>query len=174
METGIDLRTADRDALIARVVQQRDLIIRQQAIIESLPKRVAQLEGRTKSKDSGRMPGMQPKGDGQPIQPRKRRKRRPHGFTHTRITPTQRVEHALEQCPDCGTQLSAGSTRHTREVIDLSQVPVEVTEHARIALTCPGCRRRCVPSVQLEVVTLGQQRLGINLLHLLSLIAALR
>ena len=46
-----------------------------------------------------------------------------------------------------------------------------VTEHAYIARTCPSCRRRCVPSAQLEGVVLGQQRLGINLL---SLIAALR
>ena len=56
-------------------------------------------------------------------------------------------------------------------MIELPQVPVEVTEHAYIARTCPGCRRRCVPPVQLEGVVLGQQRLGTNLL---SLIAALR
>ena len=64
METGIELRTADRDTLIALIVQQRDLIIRQQAIIESLEKRVAQLEGRVKSKGSARMPGLKPKADG--------------------------------------------------------------------------------------------------------------
>ena len=165
METEIDLRTADRDTLTA-------VIIRQQAIIESLEKRVAQLEGRAKSKGSGRMPGLKPKAGGKAEQrPRKPRKRRPQGFARTRMTPTQRVEHVLEQCPDCGTQLSGGWTHHTREVIDLPQVPVEVTEHAYIARTCPGCRRRCVPPAQLEGVALGQQRLGINLL---SLIAALR
>ena len=165
METEIDLRTADRDTLTA-------VIIRQQAIIESLEKRVAQLEGRAKSKGSGRMPGLKPKAGGKAEQrPRKPRKRRPQGFARTRMTPTQRVEHVLEQCPDCGTQLSGGWTHHTREVIDLPQVPVAVTEHAYIARTCPGCRRRCVPPAQLEGVALGQQRLGINLL---SLIAALR
>ncbi len=46
------------------------------------------------------------------------------------MTPTQRVEHAVEQCPDCATQLSGGWTQRTREVIDLPQVPVQVTEHA--------------------------------------------
>ena len=171
METGNDLRTAHRDTLIARVVQQRDLIIRQQAIIESLEKRVAQLEGRAKSRGSGRMPGLKARADGKPDQPRKPRKRRPHGFARTRMTPTQRMEHMLEQCPDCGTQLSGGWTHHTREVIELPQVPVEVTEHAYLARTCPGCRRRCVPPAQLEGVALGQQRLGTNLL---SLIASLR
>ena len=58
-----------------------------------------------------------------------------------------------------------------RAVIELPQAPVEVTEHAYIARTCPHCRRRWVPPAQLEGVALGQQRLGINLL---SLIAALR
>ena len=62
METGIDLRTADRDTLIA-------IIIRQQAIIENLEKRVAQLEGRAKSKGSARMPGLKPKADGKADQP---------------------------------------------------------------------------------------------------------
>ena len=88
------------------------------------------------------------------------------------MTSTRRVEHALGQCPDCGTELSGGSTHHTREVIDLPQVPVEVTEHFYMARACPGCgRRRWVPPAQLEGVALGQQRLGINLL---SLIVALR
>ena len=115
------------------------------------------------------MPGLKPKSDGKADQPRKPRKRRPHGFARTRMTPIQRMEHVLEQCPDCGTQLSGGSTHHTREVIELPQVPVEVTEHAYLSRTCLPCR--CVPSVQLEGVVLGQQRLGTNLL---SLIAALR
>ena len=69
METESDLRTADRDTLIALIVQQRDLIIRQQALIESLEKRVAQLEGRVKSKGSARMPGLKPKADGKTDQP---------------------------------------------------------------------------------------------------------
>ena len=146
METGIDLRTADRDTLIA-------IIIRQQAIIESLEKRIAQLEGRAiRRRRTGRMPGLKPKADQKPTQPRKPRKRRPHGFARTRMTPTQRAEHVVEECPDCGTQRSGGWTHHTREVIELPQVPVEVTEHAYIARTGPGCRRRCAPPVQLEGV----------------------
>ena len=164
METGTDLRTTDRETLIA-------IIIRQQAIIEHLEKRVAQLEGRAKSKGSGRMPGLKTQAERRPNQPRKPRKRRPQGFARTRMTPARRVEHVLEQCPDCGTRLSGGWTHHTREVIDLHQVPVAVTEHACIARTCSGCRRRCEPSAQLAGVAPGQQRLGINLL---SLIAALR
>ena len=107
METGTDLRSADRVTLIG-------IIIRQQAIIDQLEKRVAQLEGRAKSKGSGRMPGLKPKADGKADQPEKPRKRRSHGFARIRMTPTQRVEHVVEQCPDCRTRLSGGSTHHTR------------------------------------------------------------
>ena len=164
MEHEIDLTTADRDALIG-------IIVRQQFIIERLEKQIAQLEGKAKSKGSGRMPGLKPKSDREPGQPKQPRKPRRHGFARTRMTPTQRVEDAVEQCPDCGAQLSGGWTQRTREVIDLPQVPVQVTEHAYLARTCPQCQRRCVPPAQLEGVVLGKQRLGINLI---SLIAALR
>ena len=74
-------------------------------------------------------------------------------------------------CPDCGTQLSGGWTHRTREVIELPQVPAEVTEHVYVARICPGCRRRCLPPTQLDGVVMGKQRLGVNLL---SLIATLR
>ena len=164
MDGEIDLRTADRDVLIG-------IIIRQQAIIERLEKRVAQSEGKGKSGGSGRMPGLKPKGDGKTDRPKKPRQPRRSGFARTRMPPDQRVEHALERCPDCGIQLSGGWTQRTREVIELPQVPVQVTEHAYIARACPQCQRRWVPPAELDEVVLGQQRLGINLV---SLIAALR
>ena len=115
-----DLTSADRDTLIA-------IIVRQQAIIESLKERIAQLEGRVKSGGSERMSGLKPKAAEKPAQPKKPRQPRHHGFARTRMTPTQRVEHMVGQCPDCGTQLSGGWTQRTREVIDLPQGPVEVT-----------------------------------------------
>ena len=164
MDREIDLKTADRDVLIA-------IIVRQQAIIERLEKRIAQLEGQAKPSGSGRMPGLKPKADRKPAQPKGPRKPRPHGFARTRMTPTQRVEHAVAQCTDCGTQLAGGWTQRTREVIDLPQVPVQVTEHAYIARTCPSCQRRCVPPAQLDGVVLDKQRLGVNVM---SLIAALK
>ena len=164
MDQEIDLKTADRDVLIA-------IIVRQQVIIERLEKRIAQLEGSAKARGSGRMPGLKPKADRKPAQPKAPRQPRRHGFARARMTPTQRVEHVVAECPDCGTQLSGGWTQRTREVIDLPQVPAEVTEHVYIARTCPRCRRYCIPPAQLDGVVLGQQRLGINLI---SLIATLR
>ena len=166
MDTEVDLTTVDRDVLIA-------LIVRQQAIIARLEKRIAQLEGQAKPANSRRMPGLKPnaKADRKPAPPKGPRKPRPHGFARARMTPTRRVEHAMDNCPDCGTQLSGGWTHRTREVIELPQVPAEVTEHVYIARICPGCRRRCLPPTQLDGVVMGKQRLGVNLL---SLVATLR
>ena len=164
MQHEIDLTVADRDVLVG-------IIVKQQAIIERLEKRVAQLEGPAKSKGSSRMPGLKPKTDREPGQPKQPRKPRRRGFARTRMTPTQQVQHVVEQCPDCGTHLSGGWTQRTREVIELPQVPVQVTEHVYITRTCPLCRRSCTPTAQLDGVVLDQQRLGINLV---SLIAALR
>ena len=54
MERKVDLSTASRDVLI-------EIITRQQAIIEGLEGRIAQLEGQSKGKGSRRMPGLKPK-----------------------------------------------------------------------------------------------------------------
>ena len=90
------------------------------------------------------MPGLKPnaKTDRKPAPPKGPRKPRPHGLARARMTPTHRVEHAMDNCPDCGTQLSGGWTHRTREVIDLPQVPAKVTEHVYMARICPGCRRQ--------------------------------
>ena len=87
------------------------------------------------------------------------------------MTPTHRVEHVVENCPDCGTHLTGGWVQRTREVIELPVVPVQVTEHVFIARTCPVCRRRRAPTAQLDGAALGRQRLGVNLI---SRIATLR
>ena len=164
MERKVDLRAASRDVLI-------DIITRLQATNTLLEKRIAQLEGQVKSKNSRRMPGLKPKEDGKLAHPKKPRQARRQGFARTRMTPTRRVEHLVEQCPGCGTRLSGGWTQRTREVIDLPRVPAEVTEHVYLARTCPRCQRRCIPKAQLNGVVVGKQRLGVNLV---SLIAALR
>ena len=171
MDSETDLSTADRDVLIAIVIRQEAIIARQQAIIEGLEQRVAQLEGRAKPSGARGMPGVKPEASQKPAQPKAPRQPRPHGFARRRMTPTRRVEHVVDHCPDCGTLLSGGWTQRTREVIELPQVPAEVTEHVYIARDCPGCRRRCVPPAQMDGVVMGQQRLGINLV---SLIATLR
>ena len=164
MVTETDLGAAHRDVLIG-------IIVRQQVSIEGLEQRIAQLEGQAKPSGSRRMPGLKPKADRKPARPKGPGQARRHRFARTRMTPTQRVEHVVEQCPDCGTQLSGGWTQRTREVIDLPQVPAQVTEHVYIARNCPACRRCGLPPARQDGVALGQQRLGVNVV---SLIATLR
>ena len=140
-------------------------------MIERLQRRIAELEGQAKPGGPLRMPGLKAKSARKPPAQQEPRKQRRHGFARPRMTPTHRVEHVMENCPDCGAHLSGGWTHRTREVIELPVVPAQVTEHVYIARTCPACRRRCTPPAELGGVVLGQQRLGVNLL---SLIATLR
>ena len=164
MDTEVDLTTVDRAVLIA-------IIAELQAVIERLQRRIAELEGQAKPGGPLRMPGLKAKSARKPPAQQGPRKQRRHGFARRRMTPTHRVEHVMENCPDCGAHLSGGWIQRTREVIELPVVPAQVTEHVYIARTCPACRRRCTPPAELGGVVLGQQRLGVNLL---SLIATLR
>ena len=171
MDTEIDLTTASRDVLIAIIVQQQAVIAELQVMIVRLERRVAELEGQAKPGGPPRMPGLKSSSGRQPPAQQQPRKQRRHGFARRRMTPTHRVEHVVENCPDCGTHLTGGWVQRTREVIELPVVPVQVTEHVFIARTCPACRRRCIPPAQLDGVALGRQRLGVNVL---SRIATLR
>ena len=172
MDTESDLITADRDVLIAIIAQLQATVLEQQRVIERLERRIAELEGQAKPDGPPRMPGLKSSSGRQPpAQQQQPRKQRRHGFARPRMTPTHRVEHVVENCPDCGTHLTGGWVQRTREVIELPVVPVQVTEHVFIARTCPVCRRRRVPTAQLDGAALGRQRLGVNLI---SRIATLR
>ena len=172
MDADIDLSAMPREDLLALIAQLQAVVQEQQAVIARLQRRIEALEGKAKPGGPKGMPGIKPKSSRQQT-PREKgpRKPRPHGFTRQRMTPTHRVAHAVESCPDCGTRLSGGWTHRTREVIDLPVVPAQVTGHVFIARTCPVCEQRRVPKVDLGGMALGKQRLGVNLL---SLVAALR
>lgn len=164
-----DVETLSREALVALVRQQQALIAELQATVAQLQARVHELEARLGTGGPRGMPGHKPT-QAQASEP-KPRKRREHGFARLRATPTERVVHAQAACPDCGCPLVGGSIKRTREVIEIEPTPVKVVEHVVLERTCPLCRRRWTPTVDLGGVVLGQQRLGIGLV---SLIATLR
>ena len=99
-------------------------------MIERLERGIAELEGPAKPGDPPRIPGLKPKANRKPSRPKPPRNPRRHGFARARMTPTHRVEHVMENCPDGGTHRSGGWTQRTREDIDLPAAPVQVTEHA--------------------------------------------
>ena len=163
MDIEHELSTASREALLAIIGEQR-------TTIAHLEQRVAALEARLNSRVSPGMPGNKPSSRQRPAR-KTRRKRRSHGFARVRMAPTQQVEHALETCLGCGSQLSGGWIQRRREVIEIPVVPVQVTEHLVMTRVCPVCDLRQAPRLSLEGVVVGKQRLGVNLV---SLIATLR
>ena len=157
-----DLSTASREALLA-------LIGRQQQVIATLEQRIASLEQRLGASGGKGVPGTKPaqrsKARGRP------RKQRERGYARVRMAPTTVVTHAADHCPDCGTRLLGGWVQRRREVIEVPLTPVTVTEHRILARSCPQCHRRVVPPDPLARVVAGKQRLGARLV---SLIVTLR
>lgn len=163
----MDLLTLSHADLIALVQQQQTLIAELQATVRRLEQRVRECEGG--DGPSRGMPGhKREQTSGQPRPPRRKRIENP---ARRRSEPTARVEHALAHCPDCGTPLSGGSVKRTREVIEITPVAASVTEHVSLERCWPGCGRRVTPAVGLAGQVVGRSRLGVGLL---SLIATLR
>jgi transposase len=167
-----DLTTASREDLLVIIAQQQELIAdlratlsQTQAIVVQLQERIAYLEARLGGKGSGGPPGNKP-ANAKPQAEKKPRKPRSKGFARRRLAATRVVEHALDQCPDCGGKLRGGWVQRRREVIELPLVPAEVVEHRYIARICPCCNKRRLPRADLGGVVVGQQRLGVNLVSL--------
>ena len=156
MDTEVDLTTVDRDVLIA-------IIAELQAVIERLQRRIAELEGQAKPGDPLRMPGA--KSARKPPAQQGPRKQRRHGFARPRMTPTHRVEHVMENCPDCGAHLSGGWTHRTREVRAAGGSGASHRAHLHCS-DLPG-----VPTALHTSGGTGQrgQRLGVNLLRIATL-----
>jgi transposase len=143
----------------------------QQGQVAHLEARVRELEGRLGSDGPTGMPGL--KARQAAAGPKPPRKKRAQGYGRRRLSlePCQRVVHAAEQCPRCGSALRGGWVERTREVLELPRLAVRLIEHVYVERRCPACRARVVPRPELDGVLLGRQRLGINLV---SLLAALR
>lgn len=176
METLDNLTTFSRTQLLQIIAQQQVVLTEQRATVaqlkaavDTLQQRVSALEEqlRRKGGNGSGMPGNKPTSPAPQESPSPRHPRS-HGSGRSRMTPTESVYHGLDACPDCGATLAGGSVQRTREVLDLPITPVRVVEHRIITRTCPVCKRRCTPKIDLEGVVLGQQRLSVNVLTLIT------
>jgi len=165
----MDLETATREQLLRIIAEQQRVIEQQQAVIEQLQARIVDLEARLGRSGGRGMPGLKP-GSGEEASKPARKPRAENAGRH-RAEPTQRVVHAMDHCPRCGTHLVGGSVKRTREVIELAPSPVQIIEHVYVERRCPSCGKRCVPHAPLQEAVVGRQRFGIGLV---SLIATLR
>jgi transposase len=164
---SMDVLTLSHGELIGLVRRQQALITELQATVQSLERRLRELEGGDAPPRG--MPGH--KREQAAAQPRPARRKRTENHARPRSEPTARVEHALDHCPDCGARLAGGAVKRTREVIEVVPVPATVTEHRYLERCCPDCGKRWTPAVDLTGQVVGQSRLGVRLL---SLIATLR
>ncbi len=100
------------------------------------------------------------------------RKKRSMGFARKRETPTREVEHRLSDCPECGGPVSEGYEKRRRQVIELPECPLEVTDHVFYGHYCGYCGKEQVATVSPgEIGAVGEGRLGARLR---SLIVVLR
>jgi hypothetical protein len=96
------------------------------------------------------------------------RAKRKSSFARKRDIPTEVVEHAVENCPDCGRSLVGGWVHSRRQVIELPQTPVRVIEHVLIGRWCGVCGKRHVPKLDLSDQVLGNCRLGVRLMSVIA------
>src|SRR5918911_2980650 len=139
----IDLETASREELI-------QLISQLLAQLQTLQERVKQLEAESPSSRGGGGGQPQPPTWVKPNRPsRKKKKRKPrsHGFARKLDPVTERIEHALAQCPDCHVTLTGHRIIKTRQVIELPAVQAQVVQHQLIERTCPQCQKPWLPDL---------------------------
>jgi hypothetical protein len=183
----MDLYHATRDELIRIILAQEELIAAQERRLAALEAQGATLQatisrltehlGTMVSPDddaSGRgtpvgMPGLKPTEP--PAREQRPRRKRAQNRARHRMTSTTQVVHALIRCPECAAPLTGGTVKRTREVIEVPEPTLVVTEHVYLERRCPRCGKRCVPPPALGGIVTGRSRLGNRLV---SLIAVLR
>lgn len=104
-------------------------------------------------------------------QPRRKRAKDQNG-ARRRETPTQTIQHRIEECPDCRYPVGTPQLALRRQVIELPPaVPVEITEHQVFKNWCPRCSKWHYAPLDLSGQVIGQSRMGVRIA---SVIAYLR
>ena len=154
----LDLDNATREELIQLNSQ---LIARLQTLEEQVKQLKAELESLRGGGSQSNPPSFV-KANRPARNKKKKRKKRDHGFARRLDLVTARVEHSLEQCPECQITLTGRRVIKTRQLIELPPVQAQVVEHQLIERDCPQCQKRWQPAVDFSRLAVGQQRFGIS------------
>ena len=154
----IELTTASREELLLVIAALQGQVASLQSEVDRLK---SQLSGGKVS------PPLWVKAN-RPEREKPERKRRTQSFVRTRQKPTEILVDVCETCPDCGRRLTGGWSHRVREVIEIPETPVTVTEHRIVARRCGVCGTRCIPVVDLSSEVLGQRRVGVRLMSLIA------
>lgn len=157
-----DLATLSRAELYSLIYQQQDRI---EALERQLAEVIARLDNEGPPK-----PPIWVKANTK-TKPKKQRSKRQYGYARKLDTPTEQIHHAFAACPDCGGVLGKPKVSYKRQVIEIPEAPIAITEHIVYQRWCACCHKRVAPQVNLTGTVVGKQRLGIRLV---SLIAFLR
>jgi|YNPNPStandDraft_1061719.scaffolds.fasta_scaffold64699_1 transposase len=172
------LLTADRAVLLQIIEHQEETIAHQEQMIAQLQAQISSLQAelarRDTSDDASASGGIRSAPAlVKPSRPKgakaHSRKQRAKGFARRRLPPSQRVEHALDQCPHCGCAMRGGTVKRTRQVWHIPLVPVQVIEHVFIERRCPRCGQRCLPKPK-EVLpeVIGRHQLSISTMAMIA------
>lgn len=162
-----------REQLVRIVRQQAEHVAALEGQVADYAVRLVKLEAELdllRSQSQGKGPGnglppfIKPNRPKRAKGERKERKKRPQAFVRRREPATAEVTHSLEVCPDCGHKLSGGWEKTRRQVIELPEEPVRVTDHVMMACRCGHCGKTHVAKLGPEVGVLGQHRVGIRLM----------
>jgi transposase len=141
------------EAVIELVEHLFDIIAQQQLQIASLTQRVAELEARlnTDSHNSNKPPSSDTfKKKSRSLRKKGQKKtgaqpgHDPHSLRQV-SDPDRVIIHQVDRCDGCKATLKdvAASECYSRQVFDLPQVKMEVTEHRAEVKLCPVCGNRC-------------------------------
>jgi transposase len=162
------------EAALARLAELENQNARLRTENEALQARVAELErqvGELAAKKTAppawAKPNRRRQGKRERGEPRRPRASE-YNHARRRSEPTHRVQHAYEQCPDCGYQLRGGAVQRRREVLEIPAAPVEVVEHQILKRYCPVCQAYKTPRVSFAGVVVGQGRIGVRLTSLIG------
>lgn len=160
----MDLLTAPRSELIKLIYTQDDRIRNLETALAQLKSQVDQLREQNLKEQRKSFKANEIK------KAPSQKKLREKGHSRSLDTPTHRILHSLDNCPNCGGTLGKPTVSYTRQIIELPKVKVRVTEHVVFKRWCANCQTQVQPEVDLSSQVVGKQRIGIRLMATIAVL----